>query len=97
MLLTLSTTRQPATDLGYLLHKNPARQHTAELGFGTAHVLYPAEYTWPGRISPLTMLARIAWPACSRRLTGRSDLSPAAVSGSGPGLVTGGLAGPGAG
>jgi hypothetical protein len=25
MLLTISTTYQPATDLGYLLHKNPAR------------------------------------------------------------------------
>jgi len=25
MLLTITTTQQPATDLGYLLHKNPAR------------------------------------------------------------------------
>jgi len=41
MILTLSTTHQPAADLGYLLHKNPDRLHTAELPFGTAHVLYP--------------------------------------------------------
>lgn len=41
MLLTISTTHQPATDLGFLLHKNPARHHVAELGFGTAHVVYP--------------------------------------------------------
>jgi len=41
MILTLSTTHQPATDLGYLLHKNPDRHHTSELPFGTAHVLYP--------------------------------------------------------
>lgn len=41
MLLSISTTHRPATDLGYLLHKNPARMHSAELGFGTAHVLYP--------------------------------------------------------
>ena len=41
MLLTVSTTHQPATDLGYLLHKNPARIHTEELTFGKAHVLYP--------------------------------------------------------
>ncbi len=27
MLLTISTTMQPATDLGFLLHKNPARAH----------------------------------------------------------------------
>ncbi|MGB8344576.1 MAG: hypothetical protein WCD86_06810 [Ktedonobacteraceae bacterium] len=25
MLLTITTTYQPATDLGYLLHKHPAR------------------------------------------------------------------------
>jgi 3' terminal RNA ribose 2'-O-methyltransferase Hen1 len=41
MLLTLSTTQQPATDLGYLLHKNPARAQAFDLGFGQAHVVYP--------------------------------------------------------
>ena len=41
MLLTISTTHRPATDLGFLLHKNPGRHHVAELGFGTAHVVYP--------------------------------------------------------
>jgi 3' terminal RNA ribose 2'-O-methyltransferase Hen1 len=41
MLLTLTTTHQPATDLGYLLHKNPARMQTEELSFGHAHVFYP--------------------------------------------------------
>lgn len=41
MLLTLTTTHQPATDLGYLLHKNPARVQTFELTFGRAHVFYP--------------------------------------------------------
>jgi 3' terminal RNA ribose 2'-O-methyltransferase Hen1 len=41
MILTLSTTHHPATDLGYLLHKNPDRHQVAELSFGTAHVLYP--------------------------------------------------------
>ncbi len=40
MLLTIATTIEPATDLGYLLHKNPARMHTADVGFGTAHVLF---------------------------------------------------------
>ena len=41
MLLTISTTYQPATDLGYLLHKNPARLQTEELSFGKAYVFYP--------------------------------------------------------
>ncbi len=41
MLLTISTTHRPATDLGYLLHKNPARAQTFELAFGSAHVFYP--------------------------------------------------------
>src|SRR5688500_10869213 len=41
MLLTLTTTHAPATDLGYLLHKNPARAQSFELSFGAAHVFYP--------------------------------------------------------
>jgi 3' terminal RNA ribose 2'-O-methyltransferase Hen1 len=41
MLLTVSTTHQPATDLGFLLHKNPDRVHSTELPFGRAHILYP--------------------------------------------------------
>jgi 3' terminal RNA ribose 2'-O-methyltransferase Hen1 len=41
MLLTITTTNQPAIDLGYLLHKNPARLHTFPLAFGQAHVFYP--------------------------------------------------------
>ena len=41
MLLTLPTTYRPATDLGYLLHKNPARVQTFELSSGKADVFYP--------------------------------------------------------
>jgi hypothetical protein len=41
MLLTITTTYQPATALGYLLHKNPARVQSFELAFGKAHVFYP--------------------------------------------------------
>lgn len=40
MLLTLTTTHRPATDLGYLLYKNPAKLQTFELTFGRAHVFY---------------------------------------------------------
>ena len=41
MLLTITTTHQPATDLGYLLHKHPQRAQSFELSFGQAHVFYP--------------------------------------------------------
>lgn len=41
MLLTLTTTHSPATDLGYLLHKNPARPQSFDLAFGAAHIFYP--------------------------------------------------------
>ncbi len=41
MLLTLTTTHQPATDLGFLLHKHPDRHQEFSLSFGTAHVFYP--------------------------------------------------------
>jgi 3' terminal RNA ribose 2'-O-methyltransferase Hen1 len=40
MLLTITNSRPPATDLGYLLHKNPARVQSFELPFGKAHVFY---------------------------------------------------------
>lgn len=41
MLLTITTTHVPATDLGYLLHKNPSRCQTTKIAFGEVHVFYP--------------------------------------------------------
>ena len=41
MLLTLTTTHRPATDLGFLLRKSPARAQTFDLPFGEARVFYP--------------------------------------------------------
>lgn len=41
MLLTISTTHRPATDLGFLLHKHPGRHQSFPLNFGQAHVFYP--------------------------------------------------------
>ncbi|HSX60750.1 MAG TPA: 3' terminal RNA ribose 2'-O-methyltransferase Hen1 [Tahibacter sp.] len=41
MLLSISTTHRPATDLGYLLSKHPDRLQTVDLAFGQAHVFYP--------------------------------------------------------
>jgi hypothetical protein len=54
MLLTITTTHKPATDLGHLLRKNPARPQTFDLSFGNAHVFYP-EAT-PDRCTAALML-----------------------------------------
>ena len=41
MLLTITTTHRPATDLGFLLHKHPGRVQRFDVPFGAAHVFYP--------------------------------------------------------
>lgn len=41
MLLTITNTQQPATDLGFLLMKNPATVHSVSLPFGQATLFYP--------------------------------------------------------
>jgi len=41
VLLTVTTTRRPATDLGYLLVKHPDKVHSFDVPTGTAHVLFP--------------------------------------------------------
>ena len=41
MLLTITTTHRPATDLGFLLHKHPGRFQSYDLSFGRAHAFYP--------------------------------------------------------
>ncbi len=47
MLLTISTTHRPATELGYLLYKNPARPQTISLnlrGVGRKRALALREF-----------------------------------------------------
>ena len=41
MLLTIATTHQPATDLGFLLHKHPDKCQSFPLSIAQAHVFYP--------------------------------------------------------
>src|SRR5271154_4941856 len=41
MLLTITTTTPPASDLGFLLHKHPERFQSFDLSFGKVHVYYP--------------------------------------------------------
>src|ERR1043166_1445795 len=45
MLLTITTTHGPATDLGYLLRQNPSRVQSFTLSFGKANVFYPEATT----------------------------------------------------
>src|SRR5260221_1965919 len=41
VLLTISTTHVPATDLGYLLYKHPEKAQSWAVASGTAYVFYP--------------------------------------------------------
>jgi len=41
VLLTITTTVSPASDLGFLLHKHPGRVQAFDVSVGTAHVFYP--------------------------------------------------------
>jgi 3' terminal RNA ribose 2'-O-methyltransferase Hen1 len=41
MLLNITTTHRPATDLGYLLHKHPDKLQSIDLSVGKAHIFYP--------------------------------------------------------
>src|SRR5438034_3228196 len=54
VLLTITTTRAPATDLGYLLHKHPERPQTFATAAGQAHVFYPEAA--PGRCTAALLL-----------------------------------------
>ena len=41
MLLTITTTHNPASDLGYLVEKHPAKCQSFDVSFGQVHVCYP--------------------------------------------------------
>ena len=41
MLLTITTVHEPATDIGFLVRKNPSRCQDFEMSFGKAYVFYP--------------------------------------------------------
>src|SRR6478735_11488493 len=40
MLLSITTTHRPASDLGYLLHKHPDKFQSFNLSFGQSHAYY---------------------------------------------------------
>ena len=69
MLLTITTTRAPATDLGYLLHKHPDRLQTFETAAGAAHVFYPeatAERCTAALLLEVDPVALVRGPAGSK-------------------------------
>ena len=41
MLLTITTTHSPASDLSFLLHKHPDKTQQVEISGGIAHIFYP--------------------------------------------------------
>ncbi len=67
MLLTLTTTHRPATDLGYLLHRNPEKVQSFELSFGRAHVFYPeaSDERCDSEVGPPTQMAVFTRQAAS--------------------------------
>jgi hypothetical protein len=86
VLLTIATTHRPATDLGYLLHKHPDRQHVAELSFGTARLFYPqasAERCCAAillDVDPVGLVRDTAGPASQFALGGYVNDRPYAAS-----------------
>jgi hypothetical protein len=54
MLLTISTTHHPTSDLGFMLHKHPDKLQSIDLSIGKVHIFYP-EYSIE-RISVALML-----------------------------------------
>lgn len=71
VLLSVSTTADHATDLGFLLHKHPGRVQAFEQSFGVAHVFHPRRRTRCSRSSP-SPSTRVSEPAgrAERRIAG---------------------------
>ena len=44
MILSITNTKKPATDLSFLLHKHPEKFQSVELSHGKAHIFYPEGY-----------------------------------------------------
>ena len=72
MLLTITTTHRPATDLGYLLHKHPDKVQGFPLSFGEATVFYP-EATQER--CTVALLVEVDPVALVRGKTGRDSVS----------------------
>ena len=72
VLLTLTSTASEATDLGFLLHKHPAKVQSIQVPVGAAHVFYP-EAT--AQRCTVALLLEVDPVALVRRRTGSSGFS----------------------
>jgi 3' terminal RNA ribose 2'-O-methyltransferase Hen1 len=78
VLLTITTTRAPATDLGYLLHKHPDRLQTFPTAAGAAHVFYPeatAERCTAALLLEVDPIALVRGPAGHRNKPSDGELA----------------------
>jgi 3' terminal RNA ribose 2'-O-methyltransferase Hen1 len=78
VLLTITTTRAPATDLGYLLHKHPDRLQTFATAAGAAHVFYPeatADRCTAALLLEVDPVALVRGPAGSKAKTADGELA----------------------
>lgn len=72
MILNITTTHKPATELGYLLHKHPDKFQTLELSFGKAHVFYPEKSEEKATVSVLLDIDPIVMVRGARNFGGDS-------------------------
>ncbi len=80
MLLTLTTTHQPATDLGFLLAKHPERVHRFDLPYGTATVVFPEATERRCTAALLLEVERVSWEGGGERLNRYVNDRPFAAS-----------------
>ncbi len=71
MLLNITTTHNPATDLGYLLHKHPDKLQSIDLSIGKAHIFYPEKSDDRTTASLLLDIDSIDMVKGSRNLSGK--------------------------
>ncbi|SFH42069.1 hypothetical protein [Pontibacter chinhatensis] len=64
MILEITTTHKPATDLGYLLHKHPDKVQSVELAAGKAHVFYPEATAERCTACSCSISTRLTWCRC---------------------------------
>ncbi|MDJ0679950.1 MAG: 3' terminal RNA ribose 2'-O-methyltransferase Hen1 [Xenococcaceae cyanobacterium MO_167.B52] len=71
MLLTITTTHKPATDLGFLLHKHPDKFQSVNLSMGKAHIFYPESSQNKTTVALLLDIEPIDMVRGARHLSGK--------------------------
>ena len=71
MLLNITTTHKPATDLGFLLHKHPDKLQSVDLSIGKAHIFYPESSQERTTVSLLLDIDAIDMVRGGRNLSGK--------------------------